>query len=66
MVLELRLLLCVLAVGFWLGVATTLVTLSLAAARANGGDIGEASIGFILALAALVAAGYFLYLALNL
>ena len=61
-----RPLLYILIAGFWLGVATTMATLSLVAARASGeDDPGEASFGIVLALAALAAAGDFLYLGLN-
>lgn len=63
--MALRVLVYVLVAGFWLGVATTMVVLSLVAARASEDDPGEASFGFMLALAALAAAGYFLYLAWN-
>lgn len=64
MAVELRILALVFVAGFWVGVAATLLGISILAARVEGGDLGEASFGIILGLVALIVAGYFLYLAL--
>ncbi len=60
---QLRIVLALFVAGFWVGVAATLFGVSVLAARVEGGDLGEASFGIILSLAALLAAAYFLSLA---
>ncbi len=61
-----RIIMHVFIAGFFLGVAAAIMGLSVLAVLVEGGEVGEASFGFVLALAAFVIAVYFLYLALTL